>query len=1218
MNRSRLKVYAPQARRDFIQAVTDRAAIYGFTATNIAPMTVLGNVVMINGTPFPMEVAEKWNSLKERITQHGFHHVMEAMAYTWFNRLVAIRYMEIHGYLEHGYRVLGHSDPNKTTPEILEHAEHINLPGLETEEVLKLKIDGTKESQLYRMILVAQCNALHAAMPFLFERIADETELLLPDNLLHSDSIIRKLLAGVDEADWQQVEIIGWLYQFYISEKKDQVIGKVVKSEDIPAATQLFTPNWIVKYLVHNSLGRQWMATYPGSALRGRMEYYIEPAPQTPEVQARLNAITPESLNPEELTVLDPACGSGHILVEAYDLLREIYLERGYRLREIPRLILNKNLFGLEIDERAAQLAAFALLMKARADDPAIFDAAGHQPDGPPVVQPNIFAIQESNGQNVNAIVQAFTEKKLSDEVGFPGEFGFMEAIRAPLFATENRNSATVDDKLAADLKSLLALFHDAKTFGSLITVPPELARRLPALAEAVRKMLAETSMALWPAVKVAGMFVNVAMVLAKQFDAVIANPPYMGGKYLNPTLKAFLKNRYRGFEKDLFSAFIIRNLASAKDSGHLGFMSPFVWMFISSYEELRLHLIDRATLTSLVQLEYSGFDGATVPICTFTLAKSHLAGYLGSYTRLSDFRGADQQGPRTLEAVRDPKCGWSFTAKADDFKKIPGSPVAYWVSDTLRSAFARGRPLGESSQTRLGMATGDNGRFLRLWHEVALAGFGPGVSSTSQAANSRKKWFKYQKGGEFHKWYGNAEWVVNWENNGLEIRSFGEGTGGRARSHNYNLDYIFKEGVTWSALSSSKTSARLSTNSLFDNAGSSLFTADRRTELMALAFLNSCLINALMPVISPTLNYQPGDVAKLPANFQFSGSGLAVRNAELAISLAVCDWDSFETSWDFQSLPVLQHKADTLQQSQEAADGECRARFGQMKQLEEENNRLFIEAYGLQDELSPEVPDDQITLYRPDRKKDMQRLISYCIGCAMGRYSLDKPGLIYAGSGNNGFDPDQYRIFPADQDGIIPITKMDWFDDDAGHRLEEFIAVAWPKEHLEENLQFVAESLGAKSGEAPRESIRRYLANEFFEDHLQTYKNRPIYWLFTSGRQKAFQCLVYLHRYNEATLARMRTEYFLPLLSRFNARIEQVEEGKAKATAPVHRRQLEKELETLRKQQAELAEFHDKLHHAADQRIKLDLDDGVKVNYGKFGDLVAGVAQVCGKDGDD
>jgi type II restriction/modification system DNA methylase subunit YeeA len=1219
MNRSKLKIYAPQARRDFIQAVTDRAALYGLTASGIAPMTVQGDVAMINGTPFPAGVADKRHRLEERINQHGFQNVMEAMAYTWFNRLVAIRYMEMHGYLSHGYRVLGHRDPDKTTPEILEHAEHIHLPGLSTEEVLELKIDGTKEAQLYRMILVAQCNALHEAMPFLFERIADETELLLPDNLLHSDSIIRKLLAGVDDADWQQVEIIGWLYQFYISEKKDQVIGKVVKSEDIPAATQLFTPNWIVKYLVHNALGRQWLATYPNSALRGKMEYYIEPAPQTPEVQARLKAITPESLNPEELTVLDPACGSGHILVEAYDLLREIYLERGYRLREIPKLILNKNLFGLEIDDRAAQLAAFALLMKARADDPTIFDAASRGPSDPPAVQANIFAIQEISDANADRIVQAFTEKKITGGGGLSiGEFGFTGAIREPLFAMENLNSATADDRLAADLKSLLALFRHAKTFGSLITVPPELAQRLPALAEAVRKMLAETNIAVRPVALVAGAFVNVAMVLAKEFDAVIANPPYMGTKGMNAELKRFAGSNFPGAKSDLFAMFIERGFGWCKQTGCSSMVTMQSWMFLSSYERMREGILnDRAiqTMAHLGPRAFTEISGEVVQATAFVLLPTHVSGFRPAFFRLVDI--PEEQKARCLRANQ-----FRFdNTVQDDFKKIPGSPVAYWVSERMREAFQKGRPLGEIAEPRQGLATSDNARFLRHWQEVDVSRVGFGMENREQARNSGKKWFPYNKGGGFRRWNGNSQFVVDYEADGQAIKAaVKEKYGSKAYAQGMDLvawvvknqQFYFRASVTWSKVSSGLPAFRLVRSGfVFDVAGTSIFYRDEAYLLGILGFANSIVTQKLLKIISPTLNFEVGHICSLP----FVTAPPAVRKlVEGMVRLSATDWDSFEISWDFQSLPVLQHKADTLRQSQEAADAQCRTRFQQMKQLEEENNRLFIEAYGLQGELSPEVPEDQITLYRPDRTTDMQRLISYCIGCAMGRYSLDKPGLIYAGSGNDGFDPAQYRIFPADQDGIIPITEMDWFDDDAGHRLEEFIAVAWPKEHLEENLQFVAEGLGAKSGETPRETIRRYLADEFFKDHLQTYKRRPIYWLFTSGRQKAFQCLVYLHRYNDATLARMRTEYVIPLLGRLNARIAQLEEDKAKATAPAHRKRLEKEQEMLRKQQAELTLFHDKLRHAADQRIKLDLDDGVKVNYAKFGDLLAGVAQVCGK----
>ena len=640
MNRSTLKAYAPAARREFIQAVKDRAAVYGFTANKTEQMTERGDVVLIAGQPFPKAIAVKRRLLEERIETHGFSQTMEEVAYTWFNRFVAIRYMELHGYLEHGYRVLSHPSGD-SQPEIVEHAARVNFSGLDKARVVELKLDGTKQEELYRLLLLAQCNSLNKAMPFLFEKIDDETELLLPLNLLPSDSLIRKLVNGIDEGDWQEVEILGWLYQFYISDRKDEVIGKVVASADIPAATQLFTPNWIVKYLVQNTLGRQWLATYPQSGIRQQMEFYIEPAEQTPEVQEQLKAITPSSLNPEELTFLDPACGSAHILVEAYDLLKAIYLERGYRDKDIPALILQRNLVGLEIDDRAAQLAGFALFMKARADDRRIFESG---------VQPNILAFKESTGMDAGSITHA---------------------LNSPIASIEGR----VD---GADISSLIGLFEHAKTFGSLIIVPATLIEALPQIEERLGAVLKAGDLTHAPAGVIAPLL-RQAVVLSQKYDAVVANPPYMGGKFHTPMLKVFLKKYYLGFEKDLFSAFMARDKELTKHNGDCGFMSPFVWMFISSFENLRSHLIEEAHITSLVQLEYSGFDGATVPICTFTLANKRIEQAKASFIKLSSFKGSEQQAPKTLEAIRNKSCGWFYEAKPDDFKKIPGSPIAYF-----------------------------------------------------------------------------------------------------------------------------------------------------------------------------------------------------------------------------------------------------------------------------------------------------------------------------------------------------------------------------------------------------------------------------------------------------------------------------------------------------------------------------------------------------------
>ncbi len=1173
MNRTKLKNYAPQARKEFIQAVTDRAAFHGLTANKIEPMTEKGDVVVIGGRAFPQSIAWKRKTLEARIARQGFEQTMETMAYTWFNRFVAIRFMELHGYLDHGYRVLSHPE-GKATPEILEHAEHVELPGLDKNTIIDLKLDGGKEAELYRLLLIAQCNALHVAMPFLFEQIDDETELLLPDNLLHSDSLIRKLVNEIDKEDWREVEIIGWLYQFYISEKKDQVIGKVVKSEDIPAATQLFTPNWIVKYLVQNSLGRQWLATYPQSSLRQQMEYYIEPAEQAPEVQAQLKAIAPESLNPEELTLLDPACGSGHILVEAYDLFKAIYQERGYRARDIPTLILQKNLFGLEIDDRAAQLAAFALLMKARADDRRTF-ASG--------VQLQVLSIQESKGLNAKALTEALNVPLAHGEK--EGEKGNISPV---------------------DVSDLVNLFEYGKTFGSLIQVPPTLAEKLPAIGRRVRGVLAHGDLMTQPAAKALLPLIEQAWMLSRQYDAVVANPPYMGSRFFNTTSKSFIDRNYSKAKGDLYACFISRNFHFVRQHGFVGMITLPAWMFLSTFEQFRENLFSTATIETFVH-NGRGVFGSDFGSCSFTIRNITMPPFRGKYKRLFDKQGSVATVTELQERFLHAQ---PFIVSTQDLRVIPGAPVAYWTSNQFRRVFATFKTLDKVAEPRQGLASADNARFLRFWHEVNVDRIGFTCNSREEARGSGKKWFPHSKGGAYRKWYGNNEYVVNWENDGKEMIAFPQAV-------IRNADYYFREGVTWSHTSIATFSIRYVPRGFtFNCEGPTLFSDN---PLLFLGCLCSKPCFEFLAIMNPTLHFLVGTVSQLPfPNDQVRSIAEKVQSlVQRAVRISKEDWDSFETSWDFQTLPVLQHRAATLAQSQATADVEVLARFQQMKQLEEENNRLFIEAYELQDELSPEVPDDQITLARPDCEEDIKRLISYAIGRMMGRYSLDKPGLIYAHSGNQSFDPSQYTTYPADPDGIVPIMDTDWFSDDAANRFVEFISAAWQKEHLEENLTFVAESLGPNRGEEPHETIRRYLAQSFFKDHLKTYKRRPIYWLFTSGKQRAFQCLVYLHRYYEGTLSRMRTEYVIPLQGKINARIEQLASEIQRITSTSHRRKLEKEQDTLRKQQTELQAFDEKLRHYADMRINLDLDDGVKVNYGKFGDLLAEVKAVCGKDED-
>jgi type II restriction/modification system DNA methylase subunit YeeA len=1204
MDRTKLKNYAPKARREFIEGMTERAEFYGLTSDKTVPIVEKGDVAVIGGRSFAIAVARKRKSLEDRIKRHGFQQTMEAMAYTWFNRLVSIRYMELHGYLDHGYRVLSHPD-GKPTPEILEHAEHVDFPGLKKDRVIDLKLAGNKESELYRLLLTAQCNALHSAMPFLFERIDDETELLLPDNLLNSDSLIRKLVNEIDEADWQEVEIIGWLYQFYISEKKDEVIGKVVASEDIPAATQLFTPNWIVKYLVQNTLGRQWLATYPDSPLRQQMEYYIEPASQTPEVQEQLKTITPTSLNPEELTLLDPACGSGHILVEAYDLFKAIYLERGYRAKDIPALILQKNLFGMEIDDRAAQLAAFALMMKARADDRRIFESEA---------KPNILAFEDSQGMKANEIAYALNAPINKDDV--PNEY-LLEEIQEEKDELFSKKALAEKGHVSqGDIAALLELFENAKTFGSLIQVPPKMAAKLPEIERRLENALKLGDLT-HASAHILKPLLQQARLLARQYDAVVANPPYMGSGGMNDSLKTFAKEHFPNAKSDVFACFIERAIKGTMERGRVGVVAPYVWMFLSSYQQLRAHILDETSLLSLIQLEYNAFEPACIPVATFTLMRRNVPKIIGSFIKLSEFKGHLNQSPKTLEAIKNPECGWFFEATPDEFKRIPSSPVAYWVSENVRRCY-RLPILGSIADVQEGLKTGDNARFIRKWFEVDY-------SETNLIQGVIAKWFQHTKGGGFRRWYGNCEDLLLYANDGDELRAF------QKASLTGQGNYL-KENISWGRLTSARASFRFTPSGSIPNmAGLALYPRTDNT-LSLCGYLNSKCCELFLALTNPTLNFPPGTINVLPVAPDIDNFELSTVAA--AVSFAQTDWDAYERSWDFRSLHVLTASTDptpTLESSYTTWITKNRDTIAKMKRLEEENNRLFIAAYGLADELTPDVPIEQITLtvnpaYRYGgklseeeqwtrfRQDTMEELVSYAVGCMMGRYSLDAPGLIYAHSRNKGFDTGKYKKFRADDDGIIPLLETDWgVQDDAANRVVEFVSVAWPKEHLEENLKFIAESLGQTSNEQPRDTIRHYLAVGFYKNHLQTYKKRPIYWLFSSGKQRAFQCLVYLHRYHEGTLARMRTEYVIPLQGQIAARIDQLEGDKAKATSTSHRTKIQKEQEKIKKQQVELATFEEKLKHYADMRISLDLDDGVKVNYAKFGDLLAESKAITG-----
>lgn len=1187
MNRSALKKYAPQARLHFIEAVTLRTRRLGLDPAMSVSVEQTGDVLLIGGQAFPATVAKQRSELARRIQQLGFNAVIEALAYTWFNRLVAIRFMELKGYLSHGYRVL--SNPQGHQPEILDHVQHLDLPGLDKAEVIRLKTAGNQDEVLYREILLGQCHELHRNMPFLFEALDDATELLLPDNLLRTDSPIARLVSDIEEGDWQEVEVIGWLYQFYISEKKDEVIGKVVKSEDIPAATQLFTPNWIVQYLVQNSLGRLWLMANPGSHLKEKMPYYIEPAEQTPEVQAQLSALIKVrvdddggTLNPEALTVLDPACGSGHILVEAYNLLRAIYEERGYRLRDIPRLILQKNLFGLDIDDRAAQLAGFALLMKAREDDRRLFDDDGNPP------RLNVMAIQQSAGLPDEEIAQTIINAAVQIEGG--------EAFHSgQLFGGGQLETQHSSGLRVFDLRQLIQLFEHGKTFGSLISVPDFLKARLGKIVDLLATVRSKgDDLSRSYAGQVLEQFAWQASLLSLQYDAVVANPPYMGGKGMNTAIKEFSRRKFPDSKADLFAMFIERGLSWCKANGFNSMVTMQSWMFLSSYQLIREKLLSDCTIHTMAHLgarAFSEISGEIVQTTAFVLQGCHYQGFKPVFIRLVDGVECEKNSVLLSGDMR-----YSEVVQ-DDFKKIPGSPIAYWAPGCVLEKYSEIDQIYNSTISEGQNITANNERYIRYVWEVDFKRVG-----------KNSKWVFYAKGGQYRRWFGNLDYVVDWSESA-------RGNYRKDSSARIIPEYLwFRRGITWTLITSGNVSFReLPEYATFDKTGSSVFIKCEEDIYPLLAFLNSKVCNYLLGMFSSTVALQIDEVRRLPFSPEQWRDSVVSCNAKLLCKLAESDWAIQETVSCFQRLDMIYMHASKVSASWAGWSDLCVSNIRLAKLKEEENNKIFIDYYGLGEQLSPSIPEGEVTLAQAGREQDMQRVISYAIGCIMGRYSLDEPGLIYAHCGNIDFAPSRYRKFPADTDGIVPITDVFWFEDDAVERVREFVKVVWGSDSLVENMEWLADSLGRKSGDSADEAIRRYLSTSFYKDHLQTYKKRPIYWLFSSGKQKAFECLVYLHRYNEGTLSRMRMEYVVPLQSRMQALIDKLTDDIDSATSSAQQKSLQKRKDKLTKQLEELRRFDEALRPFADQRITLDLDDGVKINYGKFGDLLADVKAITG-----
>ncbi|HBJ0825864.1 TPA: BREX-1 system adenine-specific DNA-methyltransferase PglX [Escherichia coli] len=1197
MNTNNIKKYAPQARNDFRDAVIQKLTTLGIAADKkgnlqIAEAETIGETVRYGQFDYPLSTLPRRERLVKRAREQGFEVLVEHCAYTWFNRLCAIRYMELHGYLEHGFRMLSHPE-TPTAFEVLDHVPEVAealLPESKA-QLVEMKLSGNQDEVLYRELLLGQCHALHHAMPFLFEAVDDEAELLLPDNLTRTDSILRGLVDDIPEEDWEQVEVIGWLYQFYISEKKDAVIGKVVKSEDIPAATQLFTPNWIVQYLVQNSVGRQWLQTYPDSPLKDKMEYYIEPAEQTPEVQAQLAAITPASIEPESIKVLDPACGSGHILIEAYNVLKNIYEERGYRGRDIPQLILENNIFGLDIDDRAAQLSGFALLMMARQDDRRIFTRD---------VRLNIVSLQESLHLDIAKLWQQLNFHQQVQT----GSMGDMFAENTALTQTDSAEYQL--------LLRTLKRFVNAKTLGSLIQVPQEEEAELKAFLDALYRLEKEGDFQQKAAAKAFIPFIQQAWILAQRYDAVVANPPYMGSKGMNGELKEFAKNNFPDSKADLFAMFIERGFLWLKNAGFNSMVTMQSWMFLSSFENMRKNILNKFTIEAMVHMGNGVMKIAFGTNATIfrTLSSKNLK---GKFYHISQDDISPNGTPFSFPSKKNRKS----TMSSKEFHSIPGKQILYWITPSLAEMFNSGLNFGNMSTAKKGVTTGNNDKYLRLWHEVS-------IDKTSMFCKENSAtWYPVTKGGKYRKWYGNKDYLINWKNNGFEIKN---SPGFELR----NESFFFQEGLTWGDVSSGDFSMRYhDEKGLFEGRGPMAF-ADEYEYI--LGFMNSNIAKAFLKLFCPTLTYNVGDVVKVPLSHIPSHiKEKIIINTKRIIELTKDDYNSYETSWKFKKSHLISGKS--IRENTLLSIQKYMAITNSVLDREESNNSLFITAWGLSSEITHKVDYKNISLNCNDhylygyesfakRNSDIiSNFLSYTIGCQMGRYSLDREGLVYAHEGNKGFADlvaeGAYKTFPADSDGILPLMDDEWFEDDVTSRVKEFVRTVWGEEHLQENLEFIAESLclyaiKPKKGESALETIRRYLSTQFWKDHLKMYKKRPIYWLFSSGKEKAFECLVYLHRYNDATLSRMRTEYVVPLLARYQANIDRLNDQLDEASGGEATR-LKRERDSLIKKFSELRSYDDRLRHYADMRISIDLDDGVKVNYGKFGDLLADVKAITG-----
>lgn len=1173
MNKTALKKFATEARRELIEKVQLQALKIGISKDKIEEVTLeSSDTVFVVGQQLSNVERKQRENLIKRIKEIGYDRVMEEAAYTWFNRFIALRFMEVNDYLPTGVRVLS-SSTGSNEPDMFKEVMYLDLD-IDKERVASYQMNN-QQDELFKYLIKVHCHDLNRYMPFMFEKVEDYTEILFPDGLLQKGALIEKMTDEefLSSDNWNSVEVIGWLYQYYISDEKDRVIKakKRYKKEEIPFATQLFTPEWIVRYMVQNTLGRYWVESHEEDRdLISNWEYYLENSNPRESDKEKIKNVANPDLKVEEIKCFDPAMGSGHILSYMFDVLYEIYQKNGYTKKEIPRLIIEKNLYGLDIDDRAYQLACFALVMKAQSYNSKFLNEIKKDK-----LNLNLASIQETNYLSSEAIEYFNNSNVNQDEqvIGFINQFFDAKSIGSLLklgYATEDITKTLK----YIDNRNDLFISEYQNNLSLLLT-----------------NLIKQTE------------------IMNSEYDILVTNPPYIGNKYLSPELASYLNKHYKTVKTDVFSAFIDYSFSKTKTNGHIGFMSPFVWMFISSYEKLRQKIIDEKNISSLVQLEYSGFDSATVPICTFTLRNTSL-GIDGEYIKLSDFAGALNQPLKTKEAVQNPLVKYRYRNGHENYKKIPGSPIAYWASDNVLSAFENGTPLGDIVKPKQGLATANNDRFLRYWWEVDFNKIKFDAHSVEDTKNSDYKWYPYNKGGERRQWYGNYDYVVNWEDDGREIKNFTDDQG-KVRSRPQNTNYYFKEAITWSDVTSGGFSIRWrDKGSIHDVSGMSAFTTNEEDLKYILGILSTKVSDYIFKMLNPTLHLQIGNFTNFPLIYNQEEKNIIIELVNESIQISESDWNINEVSWNFTN-PSFK-KFDKIEDYFDEFIVRINKNFVRLVEIENEVNKRVISLYDLQDVLDNDIYYKDITLHYVIKDENenkiynnsyvwnssdlVKRFISYFIGVLFGRYALNNNKESIRQVVENDFKND---------DNIIPILSFNLFKDDIIDNLVNFLNNIFDSNYIEENLSFIADALVHKPNETSRETIRRYFLNDFYNDHVKMYKKRPIYWQFSSGKLKAFNCLIYIHRYDKTTLSRIRTDYLHVVQSRMDVEYKDLQAvingdyPKKEITAA------KKEIALLEKKIKELKDYDELLHHMADQMIEIDLDDGVKHNYELFKGLV-------------